>query len=145
MGMIPASAQDAKAQLKDPVNEYDFNKPKLFRELPERIHLKMDDFTNIFDLEVGKSVTLSFNRSFNFQGTVVSKAEDVMANVKSIVIKSPMFSGAAFTLSRLINENNTLSYRGRIMSFKHGDAYELAMEEGAYYLIKKNAYDLYDE
>jgi hypothetical protein len=56
-----------------------------------------------------------------------------------------MFSGAAFTLSRLINENNTLSYRGRIMSFKHGDAYELAMEEGAYYLIKKNAYDLYDE
>jgi hypothetical protein len=144
LSIVDVSAQ-SKAQANDPVREYDHNQPRLFKELPDRLHLKMDDFSEIFDLEVGKSTTLHFAKNFSFHGTVVSKAEDAMANLKSIVIKSPMFSGAAFTLSRLINENNTLSYRGRIMSFKHGDAYDLVLEEGAYYLIKKNVYDLYDE
>jgi hypothetical protein len=31
------------------------------------------------------------------------------------------------------------------MSFKHGDAYEIADENGSYYLIKKGLYDLYEE
>jgi hypothetical protein len=137
-----AAQQDTK---KLPVSQYDYNKPKLFKDLPDRINVPLKNFDNVFDFEVGKSVDLPFASNFQFSGTVVSKAEDVASNVKSIVIKSTNKVGATLALSRMINPDNTISYRGRIMSFKHGDAYEIANENGSYYLIKKGLYDLYEE
>jgi hypothetical protein len=139
--MFHASAQEEK-ELARP---YDFNKPQLFKELPERINVKLHELDGVFEQELGKPVTLPFSPGFTFHGTVVSKAEDPSANVKSIVIKSANKSGASLALSRFINEDNTISYRGRIMSFKHGDAYEIVLEKGAYYLLKKGLYDLYEE
>ena len=103
------------------------------------------NFDDVFDFEVGKTVDLPFASSFQFAGTVVSKAEDAQANVKSIVIKSTTNVGATLALSRIINPDNTITYRGRIMSFKHGDAYEIANENGLYYFVKKGLYDLYEE
>lgn len=137
-----AAQQDTK---KLPISQYDFNKPKLFKDLPDRINVPLKDFDNVFDFEVGKSVDLPFASNFQFTGTVVSKAEDVASNVKSIVIKSTNKVGATLALSRMINPDNTITYRGRIMSFKHGDAYEIANENGSYYLVKKGLYDLYEE
>ena len=137
-----AAQQDTK---KLPISQYDFNKPKLFKDLPDRINVPLKDFDNVFDFEVGKSVDLPFASNFQFTGTVVSKAEDVASNVKSIVIKSTNNVGATLALSRMITPDNTITYRGRIMSFKHGDAYEIANENGSYYLVKKGLYDLYEE
>jgi hypothetical protein len=137
-----AAQQDTK---KLPVSQYDYNKPKLFKDLPDRINVPLKNFDNVFDFEVGKSVDLPFASNFEFSGTVVSKAEDVASNVKSIVIKSTNKVGATLALSRMINPDNTITYRGRIMSFKHGDAYEIANENGSYYLVKKGLYDLYEE
>ena len=137
-----AAQQDTK---KLPISQYDYNKPKLFKDLPDRINVPLKNFDNVFDFEVGKSVDLPFASNFQFTGTVVSKAEDVASNVKSIVIKSTNKVGATLALSRMINPDNTITYRGRIMSFKHGDAYEIANENGSYYLVKKGLYDLYEE
>ena len=137
-----AAQQDTK---KLPVSQYDYNKPKLFKDLPDRINVPLKNFDNVFDLEEGKSVDLPFASNFQFTGIVVSKAEDVASNVKSIVIKSTNKVGATLALSRMINSDNTITYRGRIMSFKHGDAYEIANENGSYYLVKKGLYDLYEE
>lgn len=139
--LLRASAQEQKQA----INQYDFNKPKLFKELPDRINIKVNDLDYLFGYEVGKSVSLPLAKNFILEGAVVSKAEDVASNVKSIVIRSTNRIGATLALSRIINENNTLTYRGRIMSFKHGDAYEVVAENGSYFLIKKGLYDLYDE
>jgi hypothetical protein len=141
--MLQVEAQQDTKKL--PISQYDYNKPKLFKDLPDRINVPLKNFDNVFDLEVGKSVDLPFASNFQFSGTVVSKAEDVASNVKSIVIKSTNKVGATLALSRMINPDNTITYRGRIMSFKHGDAYEIANENGSYYLVKKGLYDLYEE
>jgi hypothetical protein len=141
--MLQVEAQQDTKKL--PISQYDFNKPKLFKDLPDRINVPLKNFDNVFDFEVGKSVDLPFASNFQFSGTVVSKAEDVASNVKSIVIKSTNKVGATLALSRMINPDNTITYRGRIMSFKHGDAYEIANENGSYYLVKKGLYDLYEE
>lgn len=135
----------AQIQKDVPVSQYNYNKPKLFKELPDRISFRINNLDTIFNKEIGKRITLSLSPDFLWQGTIVSKAEDAQANVKSIVIKSFNKAGASLALSRIINENNTITYRGRIMSFKHGDAYDLVSENGAYFLIKKNVYDLYEE
>jgi|SRR5215203_3536399 len=141
--MFQAAAQQNTKSL--PISQYDFNKPKLFKDLPDRIKVPLKNFDDVFDFEVGKTVDLPFASNFQFAGTVVSKAEDAEANVKSIVIKSTTKVGATLALSRIINPDNTITYRGRIMSFNHGDAYEIANENGLYYFVKKGLYDLYEE
>lgn len=141
--MIQAAAQQDTKKL--PISQYDYNKPKLFKDLPDRINVPLKNFDAVFDSEVGKTVNLAFASNFPFSGTVVSKAEDAGAGVKSIVITSTNKVGATLAISRIINEDNTITYRGRMMSFNHGDAYEIASENGSYYFIKKGLYDLLDE
>jgi hypothetical protein len=141
--MFQAAAQQNTKKL--PISQYDYNKPKLFKDLPERINVALKNFDDVFSLEMVKTVELPFAVNFRFSGTVVSKAEDTDANVKSIVINSTTRVGATLALSRIINADNTISYSGRIMSFKHGDAYEVTYENGSYYLVKKNLYDLVEE
>ena len=144
--MLQAAAQqDTKDTKRLPISQYDYNKPKLFKDLPERINVSLKNFDDVFNLDMGKSVDLPFASNFQCSGVIVSKAEDAKANVKSIVIRLANKPGATLTLSRSINEDNTISYRGNIMSFKHGDAYDLANENGSYYFVKKGLYDLIDE
>ncbi len=136
----------ATAQIsKEGNSQYELAKPKLFKSSPERINIRLNEFDHIFNYEVGKTVVLPFASDFSLSGTVVSKAEDANANVKSIVIRSSDKVGATLTLSRIINEDNTIAYRGRILSFKHADAYDIVSESGTYYLVKKNASDIYEE
>jgi hypothetical protein len=136
-----ASAQDVKEM----AASYTYEKPKLFKELPNRIPVRLNDFDNIFSLEVGKQVTLPLAQNFLVTGSIVSKSEDAAANTKSIVIKASNKEGATLAISRIINEDNTITYRGRMMSFKHADAYEIGSENGSYYLAKKGSNDLYEE
>ncbi len=136
----------ASAQITKEVNSQSaLAKPKLFKSSPERINIRLSEYDHIFNYEVGKTVLLPFASDFSLAGTVVSKAEDAYANTKSIVIRSSDKAGATFTLSRIINQDNTITYRGRILSFKHADAYDIVKENGAYFLMKKNASDIYEE
>jgi hypothetical protein len=141
--MLQAAAQQSTKKI--PISQYDYNKPKLFKDLPDRVKAPLKDFDNIFDLEIGKSVNLPFASNFQFSGTVISKADDAMANVKSIVIKSTNRIGATLAISRIINADNTISYNGRILSFQHADAYEITYDNGSYFLVKKGLYDLVEE
>ncbi|HVG13395.1 MAG TPA: hypothetical protein VM935_00490 [Chitinophagaceae bacterium] len=138
--------QGASAQIsREASNLQVASKPKLFKDAPARIALKQNEFDKLFLYEVGQVTSLSLSRNFSLAGTVVSKAEDRKANVKSIVVRCSDKPGASFTLSRTINENNTITYRGRMISFKHSDAYEMVFENDSYSLIKKEASDLYEE
>lgn len=141
--MLHSAAQQNPKKL--PISQYDYNKPKLFKDLPERISVSVKNIDDVFNLEVGKTVDFPFASNFRFLGTVVSKAEDNDAGVKSIVINSTDRAGATLALSRMINADNTISYSGRIMSFKHGDAYEFTQENGSYVLVKKGLYDIVEE
>ena len=62
--MIQAAAQQNTKSL--PISQYDFNKPKLFKELPDRIKVPLKNFDDVFDFEVGKTVDLPFASNFQF-------------------------------------------------------------------------------
>ena len=145
--LLSVAIQDASAQMtREATNHLQVaSKPKLFKDAPSRIALKQNEFDKLFSFEVGQVTTLSLSPDFSLAGTVVSKAEDMKANVKSIVVRCSDKPGASFTLSRFINENNTITYRGRMVSFKHSDAYEMVFENESYSLIKKEASELYEE
>jgi hypothetical protein len=128
-----------------PVREPDMNRPSLFQNLPEKITCRVNDLSALLDSEVGTSVSLSFADNVNFQGVVSSVAIKFENTLQSIVIRSTNFPGAALSFSKLIKEDGTVSFVGRIISFQHGDAYEITMENGQYYFVKKGFYDLVNE
>lgn len=126
-------------------NRPKLTKPKLFKELPDRISVNFNQFDDVFNYEKGKTVLLKLSPELVITGDLVSRAEDVAAGVKTIVIRATNRPGATLSLSRFVNANNTISYRGMLMSFRHEDAYEVVAENGAYFLIKKEANILYEE
>ena len=130
-----------------PVNEPDYNKPHLFDALPARIPITTAELNNVLDAPVGKATTLTLktDNPVAFSGEVVSVSDKMDANVQSVVLRSTNFEGARLTISRIRNEDGTLSFTGRIISFKHGDLFELRNESGSYVLVKRNFYDLVNE
>ncbi len=128
-----------------PVREPDMNRPSLFQNLPEKITCRINDLSSLLQSEIGTTVSFTFADNINFQGIVSSVATKFGNTLQSVVIRSTNFTGAALSFSRLIKEDGTISYIGRIISFQHGDAYEITMENGQYYFIKKGFYDLVNE
>jgi hypothetical protein len=135
------------AQKSIPVNEPDMKKPKLFTNLPDKIPVDISDLQTLLNAENGKAATLTLGKNTttatNFNGKVVSIANT--DNMHSVVIRSDNFNGAAFTLSSSTLSNGTVKFTGRIISFAHGDMYELQNQNDQYILIKKNFYDVVNE
>lgn len=128
-----------------PVREPDMNRPSLFQNLPDKITCRINDLTALLQSETGRNVSLIFADNVNFQGVVSSVAAQFDNNLLSVVIRSTNFPGAALSFSRIKKEDGTIAYAGRIISFQHGDAYEINQENGQYYFVKKGFYDLVNE
>lgn len=135
------------AQGKPVVNEPDYNKPKLFSHLPARIPVNTVELESLFQNAVGKATSLEVadDVQFRFEGEVVSAGSKYQNTLQSMVIRSTNFNGANFNISRITNADGTITYRGRIISFNHGDLFELQNQNGQYALVKKNFYDLINE
>ena len=133
--------QQSNAQT-PPVREPDMNRPSLFQNFPNKISCRINDLSALLESETGKPVSFSFVNNLNFLGVVSSVASKSDNTLNSIVIRSTNFPGAALSFSRIKKEDGTFSYVGRIISFQHGDAYEIGLENGQYYFVKKGFYDL---
>lgn len=130
-----------------PVNEPDYNRPKLFNNLPEKISFNPESFFSLQNKQAGApvSISLSDEQQIPFEGTFVSSAERNAGKLQSLVIRSTNYSGATFSMSKVINADGSVVYTGRWISFKHGDIYVLQKSDGRYFLVKKNFYDLVNE
>ena len=128
-----------------PVREPDMNRPTLFQNLPNKISCRITELSSLLESEIGKPVSYSFTDNLNFQGVVSSVASKFDNTLTSVVIRSTNFPGAALSFSRITKDDGTVAYVGRIISFQHGDAYEINLENGQYYFVKKGFYDLVNE
>jgi hypothetical protein len=81
---------------KDPINQQDLNKPKLFSNLPDRIPVSIEKINDLLNALVGNSTSLKVNESssFQFDGEVVSKATKYDNRIQSVIIRSTNFNGA---------------------------------------------------
>jgi|SRR5688572_3442355 len=138
-----AVAQDQKI----PINEPDHNRPHLFDNLPARISFDPETFIGLANKQAGTviSTSLSKDASIAFEGKLASSGSAEDGRIQSIVIQSTNFPGATFSMSRVVKTDGTVSYTGRLISFKHGDLFVLQQTNGQYELVKKNFYDLVNE
>lgn len=122
-----------------PVNEPNYNKPKLFSDLPDNLNPRLTDLEALLNLPEGAQVNATIANGFPLVGTVVSKSNPADVSSKTVVIKSLTRQGATFTFTRIKNENGSFSYTGRMLSKGAGDALVI-VKEGADYVIRKKGY-----
>lgn len=144
LGFLYSGAQGNNHE-KIPINEPDYNKPKLFEDLPQKMNLTIADMESVFDLSVGAPVMAKLTKNFHFKGTVVSKSGSAQTSVRSVIIRSATRQGAVLTFTKITNEDGTSVYKGRIISKESIDAYEIVKENDQYVLQKKNYYEMVRE
>jgi hypothetical protein len=127
-----------------PVREPDYNKPKLFAQLPQRISIPVTVLESLVQSEIGKTITIPFATNLPIQGIVSSTAYNDN-QVKSVAIRVTSLQGACLSVSKIRREDGSSYFSGRIISLNHGDAYEMIFENGIYYFDKKGLYDLVSE
>ena len=145
--LLGISGITVNAQNHIPLNEPDLNKPKLFSNLPEKISVNTSELDAYFTILVGNTTQLNLasDMSQKFEGNLVSRSIRTADGVQTAIIRSSNFNGARMTVTKRLNEDGTVTYLGRIISFQHGDLYELQNQQGQWFLIKKNYYDLVNE
>jgi hypothetical protein len=114
------------------------HRPKLFNGVENKINYPKADLEKIFTKAKGSNFHISLPGNFNFTGTVISSVQRYK-NLQSFIIKSDILNGAMFSVSKRTNEDNSITYVGRIVNDKYSDGYELKSDSaGNYFLTKIN-------
>ena len=127
-----------------PINEPDYNKAKLFQDLPDRLPVEVSSLQNLLNLQIGQQANFQLTNSEGIQGPVVSSALKYNT-IQSIVIRSTNRAGANFSFSKITLPDGSVKYTGRIISRQHSDGFELSEDNGKYFLVKKHFYDMMNE
>lgn len=133
------------ATAQPPINEPDYNKPKLFQDIPERLNVRLHDFEKLLEAPLGKSINIPLHGMASLNGHVVSKSEITDTKVQSVVVKLTNRKGANFTFTRILNDEGQFEYSGRIISREHGDCLEIVLDHGQYVFRKVGLHDLLAE
>ncbi len=131
-----------------PLNEPDYNKPRLFDNLPAEIPISIDNINNLINARAGVAINTTLSAdgvTAPFVGQVVSSISKYDDKLKSVVIKSTNYNGSTLYISKVMKEDGSIRYNGRLMSFQHGDVYVLQQKAAGFVLVKKNFYDVVNE
>ena len=151
--LLSVSSVCTYSQNAAPVSEPNYNKPQLFSALPDNIKVNINSLKHLLTASVGDAVSPGLAaekssasaNSFVFNGQVISTANKYNNKMQSVVIRSANFKGAGLIFTQFTNEDGTTGYSGRIISFEHGDAYELELIDGDYQFVKKKFHQLVNE
>ncbi len=138
---LQSSAQDQRQLF----NEPNYNKRKIFTDLPDKMPLKTASLESLLDLPVGTAVNTTAAKNFHIIGKVVSKSDANDASVKTVVVRLANRDNAILTFTRTTKRDGSFSFIGRIYNRNNGDALEIVKENTQYVLIKKGLYDLISE
>jgi hypothetical protein len=112
------------------------SKPRQFGNFPDIINCSEAELEKIFTSAAGQNISISFSDNFSFNGSVTGNVVKY-DNLRTAVIRSPYFNNSIFSLSKIINKDNSVSYTGRIINKEYFDGYELKRNaNGKYQLVK---------
>ena len=118
------------------------NRPKLFYSASNKINYPKAELKGLFNRKQGSTLQLSLPGNFNFTGTILSSVQKY-PNLKTVIIKSDGLNGTVFGVSEIINDDNSITYVGRVVNEKYSDGFELQHDDaGNYFLTKINLQDI---
>jgi len=111
-------------------------KPKQFSDFPETINCSEQELTKVFSASPGQTISLAFSNNFTFTGNVTSNLAKY-ANLQSAVVVSPGYFNTIFSVSKITNNDGSISYVGRIINKNYFDGFELKKNASGIYQLKK--------
>lgn len=111
-------------------------KPNLFNVLGNTLSCSVSELEKAFSSSPGANIKLIFGINIIFKGNVTSNVQRY-TNLKSMVIKLTDFKDAALSISRRLNDDNTITYIGRIINENYADGYELKTDIAGNYFLNK--------
>lgn len=118
------------------------DKAPLFANVASSFKATISELDKAFLAKEGSSVQLQFANSFTFNGTIMSSVQRY-GKLSSIIVKSASLQNTLLSLSKRINDDNTITYIGRILNGASADGYELNKNiDGTYTFNKVKSEDL---
>ena len=128
-----------KAQI---VNE---RRPQLFAAFAKTINFPKTELEKIFTTPEGRTIKLSLGENVGLTGVVTSSIQRYH-NLQSVVIKLNNLDNTIFGISKRTNDDNSISYVGRIINTKYADAFEVKCDaNGNYFINKTNTANLIED
>lgn len=120
-------------------------KPRLFKEISDSLPVNTSKLQPLLILKRGQVASIRLSDKFIFKGTVINSVNKYQDAIQTTIIKSVEYPDATLTISRVKRSDGSIVYRGRIISFQHGDCFELKNENGRYVFFKRNFEDMVNE
>ena len=111
-------------------------KPNLFTSFSANIPASVNELDKAFIATPGSSIQFNFANKLPFDGVVLSSVQRY-SNLSSVIIKSSLLQNALLSISRRINDDNSITYVGRIINEKYADGYELIKDNAGNYSFNK--------
>lgn len=120
-------------------------RPQLFAAFAKSIHFPKLELEKIFTTSEGSIIKLSLGENVGLTGVITSSVQRYH-NLQSVIVKLNNLDNTVLGISKITNDDKTISYTGRIINTKYADAFELKSDaNGNYLLNKKNTADLIED
>lgn len=111
------------------------NRENYFNRYSEKLPAATTDLDKIFKTAEGSKIKINFG-DFTFNGIVTSSIKRY-DNLYSVIVKAPALNNTVLAISKRINDDQTISYVGRIINEKYADGFELRQENNGGYAMNK--------
>jgi hypothetical protein len=120
-------------------------RPPLFAAFAKTINFPKTELEKIFTTPEGRTIKLSLGDNVGFTGVITSSIQRY-SNLQSVIIKLNNLDNTVFGISKRTNDDNSITYIGRIINTKYSDAFELKSDaNGNYFINKKNTADMIED
>jgi len=111
-------------------------RPQLFASFSNIITFPKAELEKIFTLTEGSAIKLSLGGNVGLTGVITSSISRYH-NLHSAIVRLNNLDNTIFGISKRTNEDNTITYIGRIINTKYADAFELKADANGNYFINK--------
>lgn len=112
------------------------SRPELFSNFSANIPASVNELDKAFAIKPGSSIQFNFANKFLFNGIILSSVQKYN-NLSSVIIRSSLLQNALLSISKRINDDNSITYVGRIINEKFSDGYELKKDDAGNYSFNK--------
>ncbi|MDQ6901555.1 MAG: hypothetical protein M3139_00925 [Bacteroidota bacterium] len=112
------------------------SRPDLFNSYSAVIPASVSELDKAFTKGKTTSIQLNFSDKLSFTSTVLSSIKRY-DNLSSVIIKSTLLQNSILSISKRINDDNTITYVGRIINEKYADGYVLEQDKSGNYSFNK--------
>lgn len=120
-------------------------RPQLFAAFAKTINFPKTELEKIFTTPEGRTIKLSLGDNVGLTGVITSSIQRYY-NLQSVIVKLNNLDSTVFGISKRTNDDNSITYIGRIINTKYADAFELKTDaNGNYFINKTKTADLIED